>query len=501
MSVIPISVDVRPDRDVGRWGLAIERWSKGKLSQTRVIFLGILLAGAVLRFYNLGQPSLWFDEVASVEHARFRLRDLFSVNPSDWMPPLYAILLHCWLNLGTSEWIVRTPSVIFGIAGLAVMFRLGALLFSKRVGLWVAALLAFSPGHILFSQEARGYSLLVFLTLLSTYFLVRALCEQHKTALWLYILTTVLIFYTHYLAPLLLAFQVIFVLIQFHRVPAIPKRPWVISSLLIGIACMPLLFHLIHYVALWPDPTQGIRPGIFPPLNLPILFAQFVVGPYLPPTAALLSGLPASLILFIRGCRNAFASFQHHPPEGRYPDVVLLVFLWFAVPTSMLAVLWGGGGYYLLWFRYALISLPAFLLILALGLPGTWRGSLGPLVFAALMVASGLAIQKNYQIPHKPDWRGLTRFIHRTGTPEDFVIFASPSDRRPFDFYYELASRGGRLRPFVLWGIGQARVWYVASGKNPPDLELGLERSLGGQYRKVEQSQFHWLRAALYHRE
>lgn len=282
---------------------------KRNLPQQRVILLVILLVGSLLRLYDLGQPSLWFDEVASVQHARLRLGDLFSANPLDRMPPVYPILLHYWLNLGTSEWIVRVLSVIFGIGAIEVMFRLGVLLFSEGVGLWAATLLALSPGHILFSQEARPYSMVVFLTLLSTYCLVRALREQHAPSRWLYTVITIVILYTHYLAPLLLAFQGIFVLIQLYRFPTIPKRPWFISSLLIGIAWVPLLFHVVFLIRLQrADPTQGIPPGIFLPFNLPILIAQFSIGPYLPPDAALLSGLPASLILFVKGCRNAFAS-------------------------------------------------------------------------------------------------------------------------------------------------------------------------------------------------
>ncbi len=66
---------------------------------------------------------------------------------------------------------------------------------------------------------------------------------------------------------------------------------------------------------------------------------------------------------------------------------------------------------------------------------------------------------------------------------------------------YELASGGGRLRPFISGGARQACIWYVASGRDPTDLDAKIERSLGGHCRKVEQVQFHWLQASLYQRE
>lgn len=467
---------------------------------TSLLLSCILLVGGILRFYHLGESSLWYDEILSVFHARLDLRDLLAANVLDPMPPFYALLLHWWLGMGTSEWMIRVPSAVFGIGALVVTYRLGATLFSTRVGLWAAALLGASPGHILYSQEARCYSLLVLLTLLSTYFLVRALFEQHRFCQWMYTCTAVLMLYTHYLAPLVIIVQAIFALSQLRRLPKSSRSHWSLLYVLIAMAWVPVLTQIVQLLVKLGSYRAYVKTGSFHFLNVPKLLAQFALGPYYPPTVALFLGLPAGLVLFIAGCGTAFTSFSKDTLDERYRQGVLLVFLWVALPTTIPAILWGAEGHYLIWFRYSLMSLPAFLLILALGLDAVRLGPVRHLFVAAFLLASGLAIEKNYRIPHMPDWRGLTRFVHHSGAPDDHVVFIDNADRFSFDYYYQLASEGHRLGSFVPGAAGQRRIWYVANARHPAEPADALERSLAGQYTKVEHPQFHWLKVTLYQR-
>ncbi len=77
-------------------------------------------------------------------------------------PPLLIFLLYWWRNLGTSEMLLRLPSVLLGTAFCWVFFRWLNKLFSPEValtGLLFAALLA--PMALL-SAEVRQYELLLF---------------------------------------------------------------------------------------------------------------------------------------------------------------------------------------------------------------------------------------------------------------------------------------------------------------------------------------------------
>ena len=103
---------------------------------------------------------------------------------ADIHPLLYYFFLHGWMELGQSPFVVRFPSVVFGLLTLCLVFRIARELFDLRVGLLATALAAISPFHIWYSQEARMYSLLRPLTLLSVYLFIKAR-EDRKWLHWM----------------------------------------------------------------------------------------------------------------------------------------------------------------------------------------------------------------------------------------------------------------------------------------------------------------------------
>jgi uncharacterized membrane protein len=133
----------------------------------------IAAVAAVLRFHSLAAKSFWFDEGVSVAIARL---DWYNFARILWRREanmsLYYFLLHYWLHFGGSEFFIRSLSVLFAIACVPVIFLLGRRLLDSRIGLIAAALLAVNAYHVQYSQEARGYSLMVLLCSLSSlYFL------------------------------------------------------------------------------------------------------------------------------------------------------------------------------------------------------------------------------------------------------------------------------------------------------------------------------------------
>ena len=81
-------------------------------------------------------------------------------------------------------------------------YPIGRQLASRRVGLILAALLAFNPMLIWYSQEARSYALLVFFGALSFFFFVRALDTGRGRDLALWALASALALCSHYFACL-----------------------------------------------------------------------------------------------------------------------------------------------------------------------------------------------------------------------------------------------------------------------------------------------------------
>jgi hypothetical protein len=89
---------------------------------------------------------------------------------------LYSLLAHGSVRwLGESPTTLRLPALAFGLASLWATVRLGERFVGRREAWLSAALLAVAYHHVWFSQNARGYTILLFATLLSTDCLMRGL--------------------------------------------------------------------------------------------------------------------------------------------------------------------------------------------------------------------------------------------------------------------------------------------------------------------------------------
>jgi uncharacterized membrane protein len=129
--------------------------------------------------FRLGVKSLWDDEVTAVLHAR-RPVDVEFLCSDPYNPPLYFMLLHFWRRLGEQEWALRLPSVAFGVLAVLLFFFLVRRLADAVVALIAAFLLAISPAFLLYSREARAYSLLLLCSIASCLLLHIGTCANYK---------------------------------------------------------------------------------------------------------------------------------------------------------------------------------------------------------------------------------------------------------------------------------------------------------------------------------
>lgn len=123
----------------------------------------IFLLAIVLRFIGLGVEPLWYDEAFTAWITRLpTLESLTTAVRPDLHPPTWHIV--SWLVahvLGTSEWALRLPAALFGIAAVWLLWRIAvALKFEPRTANTAAFLVAILPMPIYYSQEARVYSFL-----------------------------------------------------------------------------------------------------------------------------------------------------------------------------------------------------------------------------------------------------------------------------------------------------------------------------------------------------
>ena len=156
------------------------------------------IAAAALRAIGSGS-GLWYDEIVTlVQSARHPIARIVTDFPGVNAHPLYSLLAHASLStFGESAWSLRLPALVFGIASIVMVYILGASLTSRTEAWAASALLAVSYHHVWFSQNARGYTLLGFLTLLGTWLLLRALERGERRDYVCYAIVCAAGMYTH----------------------------------------------------------------------------------------------------------------------------------------------------------------------------------------------------------------------------------------------------------------------------------------------------------------
>jgi len=147
-----------------------------------LLCLAIGAVALAFNLYRLGGPSLWFDEILSVERARQSLPVLWHIIFSTQQNmALYYLLLHFWLSFTTllglhpTEFVVRFPSAFFAALGSMTVFLLGRR-FMGIIGSTIAAgLYLLDMLQLVYAQEARSYSLQLLLICAGWYALFAAL--------------------------------------------------------------------------------------------------------------------------------------------------------------------------------------------------------------------------------------------------------------------------------------------------------------------------------------
>lgn len=162
---------------------------------------GFIAVGAFLRLTDLG-TGLWYDEIETlVNYVRLPLGQILTTYDSQNNHLFYSVLARIsFLIFGESAWALRLPAALLGIASLWAGWRFARRAGGRVEGMLVLALLTFSYQHVWFSQNARGYTGLLFFTLLgSTAFLelLAGPAERRRRAVAIYAITMALATWTH----------------------------------------------------------------------------------------------------------------------------------------------------------------------------------------------------------------------------------------------------------------------------------------------------------------
>jgi mannosyltransferase len=193
-----------------------------------------------LGLISLSGPSLSYDERVTLRTATRSVGRIWhSARRTEAPHFLYYLLMKPWLAaFGTSAWVARFPSVVFGALAALMLTAVGIRLFGRVAGLVAGLTLATAAYVIQYSQWARGYSLALFLTVLATYGFVRFVHEPRMRWLLVWGVALVTACWVNLFAIAVLAAHVAAYLAMRSR-----PRPRLAAAalLVVGVAVAPIV--------------------------------------------------------------------------------------------------------------------------------------------------------------------------------------------------------------------------------------------------------------------
>ena len=161
----------------------IESPLRREFSRPLQIFAAIFVVASVVYSFQLGADSLGASEAYSAWAAAKPGVGAIVRTPILYDPGkqvLYLVVLHYYTQVfGLSEIGLRSMSVIFSLAALALVFALGREMFDESTALAAAAMWAFNPLIVVFAHSARMYPMLIAIALAHLLMLLKV--RSHPT--------------------------------------------------------------------------------------------------------------------------------------------------------------------------------------------------------------------------------------------------------------------------------------------------------------------------------
>lgn len=474
----------------------------------------ILLIGTVLRFLNLGGQSLWNDEIKSFNYASRSVWEIVTIPFwRDTHQPLYYLVLHFFLPLGNNEAILRLISLIFGVLSIGLFYMILKDFLEENYGLLGALLMAISPFHIWYSQEARPYTMILFLGLLSFYFLQKLVAEKSRRYRIAFVFSAAATYFCHSIALPYLFFLMLYAFWADDK-SGMKYWGWTFATvfLIISPTFLPLILS---------PPSHSA--DAFRDVNLTqvgYIFWAFSTGYTLGPSLVDLHYVSLGevlhqyflLILSVVGLFGALLLTGFYILWRRDKQKCILTVLWLFMPIIFVLV-----GALLsnhpINVRYVILAFPAFLIMLIVGLTEIRYKWLFLSVFSCLILINSYSLFNNFYKPkyQREDNRSAAKFLTTSVQKEDLIIVSAGYTVKNLKHYYAGAATMVAYPPETRYVNGQSiaqelkeiisqrrRFWLVLSRTYHSDPKGLIRKHCDLNYKRLKHGSWNGVEVILY---
>jgi mannosyltransferase len=403
-----------------------------------IILLIIFLTGIFLRLYEIARKPLWLDEASTYFLTNQPdIQSVWVAASNDHHAPLHFITVWLIKFIGTSEFWLRFPSAIAGALTIIFIFLIVKELIDKNTGIIAAALLAVSPYHIMYSQEARMYGMVVLFVAAATYMLIRASRTKSRNDWILFGIACALAFYTHFYASFAILSLIIgYVIIrskdiQLKKLPDDAKY-FTVGLIISAILVSPLISSFINQsgffvshtfnwgLSMWNIPSQALLMFSYYSEPIALIFIMCLAA--------------GTWVLFNRDKYVAAALVA-----AMAIPMIISLYLSQIIPFNI---------------RYLMYIMVIFLAVISI--PISWLGQKihkkhGYIIMAALIILiSMIPVSAYYTNPIQEDWRVISAHIERITRPGDAIAPLPYYMIQPLSYYYNNKTDGTHYINFAL---------------------------------------------------
>ena len=383
-----------------------------------IYFSIVFLANLLFKITDLGFSSFWYDEIISVQSASLDFGHIKHVSEWDKNPPFYYYCLSVWIKLlNDTEFTVRLLSVIFSSLAGGLLFLLANKYFNKVTA--IVSSLLFISSNVLFyySHESRAYSLVLLLTLISTYIYFNL--KENPSIKYVVLLGIInfLLIYTHYIVGLVLLFQTILMLFYFDK----KQKKYFSISLLIVLGLTALRFTKKQFLLIVDFNSSST---VFWLKKSDVNYLKEVMSSFLFNNTisiifSIIILMVISLVIIKKTNKNQF--YLVYSVCIGLGSIIILYLLGKFTPLFL--------------DRYLIFTLPFLFILIAYGLSFIKLSYIPISLIAILFLFS--AFKMDYKTDKKMDYRNTVSFIKSIKDIDDLIIVKTRDIKPLFCYYYD----------------------------------------------------------------